>query len=698
MSKKNHISKSQRVKSETSGIPFFRGGNSDGAFFSPQLDDSTVQAKSEGNTGKLPNSIKNKMEGAIGADFTDVKVHQNSSEAKEIGALAFTQGTNVHFAPGNYQPNSKEGQSLIGHELAHVKQQKSGKVKPTAEVRGKAVNDDQELEKEADQLGAKAAGGEVVQGFFSPGGILDSVVSGVGSILDILGNNNPNNKKKANPKNPRNKKKANPKNPRNKKRTNPKNPRNKKKTNPKNPRNKKKTNPKNPRNKKKTNPKNPRNKKKTNPKNPPNKRKVNPKNPNNKKNDGKTVDPCGCVIPPNPKNPKNPYGKGKPKPNTPVNPDPLIGEYSGTFENPGLTGSVAYNQSQDGIFWGEGFYENNENHLGFGFDALRARFGESESRIGFGEFHAGAWDGEDGDRRLGMEADAGLIRSNLNITDYVNRLMGPGTIDPAIVANLEAEALAGSLDAYVNPEGAFNLGAVFNLGQVAFEGGRRDPGSNTDSTNRFGVSAGWGGGVRGGINDTDGDGFPDIRFGADVPIAGLFGVTFDVSTEDPLRDLVLEHAGPLGSMIESMHGEGNISESLANVFGLTMEDANLDTTLDVLSDAPGDIMDWGLEQLGGVGDFISDLPIEDLTQPITFPFIDEILDTGGGRIGEAISGITEAASDAASWGADTIGEAVSGITGAASDAASWGGEKLSEAAGGIGGAISDATDWIGGLF
>ncbi len=66
-----------------------------------------------------------------------------------MGALAYTQGNNVHFAPGQYNPSSQKGQELLGHELTHVVQQREGRVQPTKQGKGMSVNDSPVLEKEA---------------------------------------------------------------------------------------------------------------------------------------------------------------------------------------------------------------------------------------------------------------------------------------------------------------------------------------------------------------------------------------------------------------------------------------------------------------------------------------------------------------------------------------------------------------------
>ena len=72
---------------------------------------------------KLPDPLRQTMEAGFGADFGNVNVHLNSPLAPQLGALAFARGTDVHFAPGQFDPSSAAGQHLIAHELTHVVQQ-----------------------------------------------------------------------------------------------------------------------------------------------------------------------------------------------------------------------------------------------------------------------------------------------------------------------------------------------------------------------------------------------------------------------------------------------------------------------------------------------------------------------------------------------------------------------------------------------
>lgn len=128
----------------------------------PEDDDELLQGKfvtqkKEENQTGIPDDVKQRMETSFGTDFSSVRVHSDSSKAPEVGALAFTQGTDIHFAPGQFKPETSSGQQLLGHELAHVVQQSEGRVQPTTEIAGMSVNDDVSLEHEADVLGAKAA-------------------------------------------------------------------------------------------------------------------------------------------------------------------------------------------------------------------------------------------------------------------------------------------------------------------------------------------------------------------------------------------------------------------------------------------------------------------------------------------------------------------------------------------------------------
>jgi SAM-dependent methyltransferase len=95
------------------------------------------------------------IESFFGEDFSGVRVYQGAA-APSIGALAFTLGEAIYFAPGLYDPHSRDGIELLGHELTHVVQQREGRVhNPYRD--GIAIVQDPALETEADLVGRQLA-------------------------------------------------------------------------------------------------------------------------------------------------------------------------------------------------------------------------------------------------------------------------------------------------------------------------------------------------------------------------------------------------------------------------------------------------------------------------------------------------------------------------------------------------------------
>ena len=144
--------------------PYLQKDLSDIPAYPPVHESGAVQAKvkqaskpKSSSASGMPEPVLNKMEKAFQTDFSGVKINPSSTKASQLGALAYTQGQEIHFAPGVYQPGSQRGQELLGHELTHVVQQREGRVKPTGTANGLPLNDDPSLEKEADALGQKAA-------------------------------------------------------------------------------------------------------------------------------------------------------------------------------------------------------------------------------------------------------------------------------------------------------------------------------------------------------------------------------------------------------------------------------------------------------------------------------------------------------------------------------------------------------------
>jgi folate-binding Fe-S cluster repair protein YgfZ len=103
--------------------------------------------KKANNTG-LPDDLKSGMEKLAGMSLDHVKVHYNSAKPAAVQAHAYAQGSDIHMASGQ--------EKHLPHELGHVVQQAQGRVKPTTEVGGMAVNDNEGLESEATSMGEKA--------------------------------------------------------------------------------------------------------------------------------------------------------------------------------------------------------------------------------------------------------------------------------------------------------------------------------------------------------------------------------------------------------------------------------------------------------------------------------------------------------------------------------------------------------------
>lgn len=97
----------------------------------------------------LPATLKSGIERLSGVALDHVRVHYDSPLPARLQALAYAQGAEVHLAPGQARH--------LPHEAWHLVQQTQGRVAPTIEHGGLALNDDARLEREADEMGARAA-------------------------------------------------------------------------------------------------------------------------------------------------------------------------------------------------------------------------------------------------------------------------------------------------------------------------------------------------------------------------------------------------------------------------------------------------------------------------------------------------------------------------------------------------------------
>ncbi len=98
------------------------------------------------------------MEDALGQDLGDVRIHRRSERADDREARAFAEGSEIHFAPGEFSPATGEGRELLIHELVHVAQNQladQGQGRPASQG---------DRETEARQIANAGAGSPEVQG------------------------------------------------------------------------------------------------------------------------------------------------------------------------------------------------------------------------------------------------------------------------------------------------------------------------------------------------------------------------------------------------------------------------------------------------------------------------------------------------------------------------------------------------------
>lgn len=93
----------------------------------PEVETSITAMRGSGQP--LAPEARAFMEPRFGHDFSTVRVHTDTRAARtaaDVGALAFTVGSDIAFGAGQYQPRTEAGKRLIAHELTHVVQKGTG--------------------------------------------------------------------------------------------------------------------------------------------------------------------------------------------------------------------------------------------------------------------------------------------------------------------------------------------------------------------------------------------------------------------------------------------------------------------------------------------------------------------------------------------------------------------------------------------
>jgi hypothetical protein len=97
----------------------------------PELSTRGSVPGSEGRP--LSSEVRSLFEDRFGQDFSKVRVHTGGAAAeaaRSLNAVAYTSGNDIVFDAGKFNPQSKPGQHLLAHELAHVVQQSRGGAAP----------------------------------------------------------------------------------------------------------------------------------------------------------------------------------------------------------------------------------------------------------------------------------------------------------------------------------------------------------------------------------------------------------------------------------------------------------------------------------------------------------------------------------------------------------------------------------------
>ncbi|WP_399420498.1 DUF4157 domain-containing protein [Streptomyces sp. WAC05292] len=123
----------------------------------PAVQRSAVHDVLSGTGRPLDTGLREEMESRLGADFSDVRIHDDPAaraSAAGIGARAYTSGSHVVLGDGGGDKHT------LAHELTHVIQQRRGPVAGTDRGDGLSVSDpDDRFEREAEANATRVMSG-----------------------------------------------------------------------------------------------------------------------------------------------------------------------------------------------------------------------------------------------------------------------------------------------------------------------------------------------------------------------------------------------------------------------------------------------------------------------------------------------------------------------------------------------------------
>jgi hypothetical protein len=107
------------------------------------FDATAIAGEGLGSPGApLDGAVRSFFEPRFGRDFSGVRVHTGPAAARSaraLGARAYTVGSDLVFAEGQFAPANEAGRRLLAHELTHTIQQGAVGGAPTTLVRSPAL-------------------------------------------------------------------------------------------------------------------------------------------------------------------------------------------------------------------------------------------------------------------------------------------------------------------------------------------------------------------------------------------------------------------------------------------------------------------------------------------------------------------------------------------------------------------------------